>query len=267
MSEKRAVVLVTSCLLAGLLTALSSVTARAAECLSSPNAQSGPGTHWRYRIKHATGERCWYLKRVGEAARPRRASESPATSRAPRSSVSEPAPASEASTEKSSSIRAWFSSTFAAFTGLGKSITNTETNEAPANDNAATSKQPNSERAEQKKSQQSKSEQQSKSGQSKTEKEKSDTARAPNRIAPLQVSILEAAGDKYVPDATTEMTEDEKRTAIEAVGEKDVFAQQTKLEEDWQRELYEQFLEWRIKQLMFLASDEKISDSLAARSD
>ena len=262
MSERYAAVAVTSCFLAGLLTVSSSVTARAAECLSAPNAQSGPGTHWRYRVNHATGERCWYLKRVGETARPRSSSESPAISRAPRAGASEPAPPSEAPTEKSS-IRAWFSSTFAAFTGLGRSITNTETNETSTND--ATSKQPNSERAEQKKSQQSRPEQQAKASQSKPEKEKSDTARV--QSAPLQVPILEAAGDKFVPGATTEMSEDEKRTAIEAVGEKDVFALQTVLEEDWQKELYEQFLEWRIKQVMFHASDEKISDSIASRSN
>ncbi len=95
---------------------------------------------------------------------------------------------------------------------------NTGTNEASANDNAATSKQPGSERAEQGKAQQSKLEQQSKSTQTKPEKEKSDTARAPS--APLYVQILEAAGDKFVPGATTEISEDEKRTAIEAVGEK-----------------------------------------------
>jgi hypothetical protein len=266
MSEKYAAIAVSS-LLAGLLAVSSNVAAHAAECLSAPNAQSGSGTHWRYRIKHATGERCWYLKRVGESARARPASESPAIPRAPRSGGSEPAPAPEASTEKSSSIRAWFSSTFAAFTGLGRSITSTETHEATANDNSATSKQPNSDRTEQKKSQQSKSEQQAKSTQTKSEKEKSDTARAPSRIASLLVPILEAAGDKFVPGATTELTEDEKRTAIEAVGEKDVFAQQTVLEEDWQKDLYEQFLEWRIRQLMFHASDEKISDSLAARSN
>jgi hypothetical protein len=45
--------------------------------------------------------------------------------------------------------------------------------------------------------------------------------------------------------------------AIEAVGEKDVFAPLTEREhdwqkelEDWQKELYEQFVMWRIKQLM-----------------
>lgn len=257
MSERYTAVAVLSWFLAALLTVSSSDTAQAAECLSGPNAQSGPATHWRYRINHATGQRCWYLKRVGEAARVRPASESPAISRAPRSGGSEPTAPSEAATEKSSSIRAWFSSTFSAFTALGRSVTNTETNEAPANDNAAASKQPNSERAEQKKSQQSKSEQQAKASQSEPERKKSDTARAPNRVAAVLVPILEAAGDKFVPDATTEMTEDEKRTAIEAVGEKDVFAPLTEREhdwqkelEDWQKELYEQFVMWRIKQLM-----------------
>src|SRR5438093_2269634 len=100
MLKRYAAVAVSSCLLAALLTVSSSVTAQAAECLSGPNAQSGPGTYWRYRINHATGQRCWYLKRVGETARPRAASESPAISRAPRSGGSEPAPAAEASTEK-----------------------------------------------------------------------------------------------------------------------------------------------------------------------
>jgi len=74
------------------------------------------------------------------------------------------------------------------------------------------------------------------------------------------MSILEAAGDKFVPGAATELSEDEKRTAIEAVGEKDVFALQTVLE-DWQKELYEQFLQWRITQLMLHTGDEKISRS------
>jgi hypothetical protein len=257
MATKRAAVIVTSCLLAGLLTVLSSITARAAACLSAPNAQSGPGTHWRYRINHTTNQRCWYLKRLGQAARHRPSSENSAAPRAARSTGQEQAPTPEPVPEKSS-IRAWFSSTFAAFTSLGRSVTNTETNEAPANDSSATNKQPNNERTEQKKSQQSKPEQQAKAIQSKSEKEKSDTARSPNRAAPLQLSILEAAGDKDVPGATIELNEDERRMAIEAVGEKDIFPSQieqrerdwqTELE-DWQKELYEQFLMWRIRQLM-----------------
>jgi flagellar biosynthesis GTPase FlhF len=198
---------------------------------------------------------------VGEAARARAASESPAISRAPRSGGSEPAPP-EAATEVTSSIKSWFSSTFSAFTGFGRSATTTETNEASANDNSATSKQP--ERTEQRKPQQSKAEQQAKASLSEPEKKRSDTARAPS--APLQMQILEAAGDKFLPGAAPELSEDEKRTAIEAVGEKDVFALQT-VEEDWQKELYEQFLEWQITQLMFHASDEKISESRTTRSN
>jgi hypothetical protein len=186
---------------------------------------------------------------LGQTARPRPASESASAGRTPRGGLTEPAAAAEASTERSS-IRSWFSSTFAAFTSLGRSVTNTEANEAPANDNSAASKQPSNERAEQRKSQQSKLEQQSKSGQSKTE-EKSDTARSPSRAASMQV-ILEAAGDKDVPGATTNLSAQEQKTALEAVGDKDVFAPRTELTQDWQKELYEQFLEWRIKQLMFM---------------
>src|SRR5262249_10954576 len=173
MLERDAAIAVTSCLFASLLTVSTSVTARAAECLSGPNGESGPGTHWRYRINHATGQRCWYLKRVGDAARPRPSSESPAPVRTAAGGSSEQAAPMEASTEKSA-IKAWFSSTFAAFTALGRSVTTSETNEASANDNSAASKQPNSERMEQKKTQQSKLEQQSRSTQGKSEKEKSD---------------------------------------------------------------------------------------------
>jgi flagellar biosynthesis GTPase FlhF len=249
MLEKRAAVVVTSCLLAGLLTISSGAIAQAAECLSGPNAQSGPGTHWRYRINHSTGQRCWYLKRLGQAARSRPASESVTAARTPRSGASEPAAPAEAVAEKSS-IRTWFSSTFSAFTSLGRSATNTEANDAPANDNSAASKQSNSERTEQKKSQQSKLEQQPKASQSK-EKEKSDTARSPSRAVPMQL-ILEASGDKDVPDGPANLSAEEQKTAIEAVGDKDVFAPQTELKQDWQKELYEQFLEWRVKQLMFM---------------
>src|SRR5262245_6927987 len=136
MLEKRAAVVVTSCLLAGLLTISSGAVAQAAECLSGPNAQSGPGTHWRSLINHDTGQRCRYPKRFGQTARPRPASENASAARTPRSGGSEPAAPAEASTEKSS-IRSWFSSTFSAFAGLGRSATTTETSEAPANDNSS----------------------------------------------------------------------------------------------------------------------------------
>src|SRR5215468_7677608 len=43
----------------------------ASGCLASPNRESGPGTHWNYRINQTTKERCWYLKKVGEKSRSR----------------------------------------------------------------------------------------------------------------------------------------------------------------------------------------------------
>jgi hypothetical protein len=58
--------------------------ARAADCLAGPNAPSPAGSHWFYRIDHATHRKCWYL---GDANR-RRASA--AQTQAARRSVAEP---------------------------------------------------------------------------------------------------------------------------------------------------------------------------------
>src|SRR5215470_1767299 len=43
----------------------------ASGCLAAPNRESGPGTHWNYRINQTTKERCWYLKKVGPHSRSR----------------------------------------------------------------------------------------------------------------------------------------------------------------------------------------------------
>src|SRR5215467_13768228 len=43
----------------------------ASGCLAAPNRESGPGTHWNYRINQTTKERCWYLKKVGAHSRAR----------------------------------------------------------------------------------------------------------------------------------------------------------------------------------------------------
>src|SRR5215470_7389659 len=43
----------------------------ASGCLAAPNRESGPGTHWNYRINQSTKQRCWYLKKVGAKSRPR----------------------------------------------------------------------------------------------------------------------------------------------------------------------------------------------------
>jgi hypothetical protein len=35
------------------------------DCLSSPKAETPPGSHWRYRIDHPNKRNCWYLRRDG----------------------------------------------------------------------------------------------------------------------------------------------------------------------------------------------------------
>lgn len=42
--------------------------ANVADCLSSPKAETPPGSHWRYRIDHANKRNCWYLRRDGGLA-------------------------------------------------------------------------------------------------------------------------------------------------------------------------------------------------------
>jgi len=60
-----------------LLGALASVTlvvavngvARATEaCLSGPKGAAPKGSHWYYRIDHATKRNCWYVRAEGEPA-------------------------------------------------------------------------------------------------------------------------------------------------------------------------------------------------------
>jgi hypothetical protein len=247
MPEKSTIIAVTICSLAGLLTVSASITAHAAECLAAPNAQSGPGTHWHYRIDQTTKQRCWYLKDLRGSSRSPSGSENPAASNPPPRAAGSELGLSAAPAESESSIAAWFSSKLAALTGAGKTGSTTEGAEVIR-------KRPANERTELRKPQQSKSEQQSRSEQSKSEQGKSqreqgESARAQERFSTLFVRILEAAGDKPVPNPV-ELAEDRQTLAIEAVGEKDVAIPRIDLEEDWQRALYEEFLVWRSKQLM-----------------
>ena len=49
------------------LTAIShGETVTAVDCLSGPKGESPPGSHWYYRIEHATKRHCWYLRGEGE---------------------------------------------------------------------------------------------------------------------------------------------------------------------------------------------------------
>ena len=186
------------CFLAGLFAIATNDTAAAASgCLASPNRESGPDTHWHYRINQTTKERCWYLKKVGGKSRPRptaaaRAKPSEATRIATTSRPTPIEPVAPAETE--STIKAWFTATFGALTG--SNATSTETPE-PAT--------------------------------TEPRKRRSNTAERPDSSK---------ARAQQRPSASA--------TATEAVGEKSVAAPS-----DQEKALYEEFLEWRVRQLLF----------------
>src|ERR1700694_4281551 len=47
------------------------------ECLSGPKGQTPQGSHWYYRIDHATKRHCWYVRAEGEKPSKAIASTSP----------------------------------------------------------------------------------------------------------------------------------------------------------------------------------------------
>ena len=89
------------------------------------------------------------------------------------------------------------------------------------------------------------SKQQTKVAQRKSEREQGESKRAQRTIA----SIFEAAGDKPVLSAPILSGQDLQK-AIEAVGDKGVVIAPTAPQEDWQQALYEEFLRWRLRQLI-----------------
>jgi hypothetical protein len=175
----------------------------ASGCLAAPNRESGPGTHWNYRINQATKERCWYLKKVGGQSRPRPTSVANAKrSRVTRDVAAVPSRAAPievaAPAENDSSIKSWFSATFSALSVT--TAPTTETREPAANEASP----PHKRRA------------------STAERTESKTARAQQ----LPATAVEATADKGAAPPSDQ-------------------------EAEWQKALYEEFLQWRVKRLMF----------------
>jgi hypothetical protein len=240
------------CFAAGLFTIAASHTANASECFPGPDFKPDPGTRWDYRIDSATKQGCWYIKdassrrRKGEVARSSRSvpaspstSESAATSGAPRSDRGEETPASD----PQSSIKSWFSSTFAPLIGFPNAYSTTETDEAATSGPGVTPPKRSNESTATRQRQQSK--QQTKMAQRKSERPQGESKRAQRTIA----SIFEAAGDKPVLSPPILSGQDLQK-AIEAVGDKDVVIAPIALQEDWQQALYEEFLRWRLRELI-----------------
>src|SRR5215468_4768847 len=121
----------------------------ASECLAGPNRESGPGTHWHYRINQTTKERCWYLKKVGDQSRSRPTGAAHAKpERAARvATASRTAPVEAAPPEENESpITAWFTATFGALSG--SNATSTETREPVASEPPRKRRSNTAERAE-----------------------------------------------------------------------------------------------------------------------
>ena len=91
------------CFLVGLFAITTNDSASAAPaCLASPNRESGPGTHWHYRVNQATKQRCWYLKKLGGSSRPRPTG----VTRATPASATRTAPAAAPATAPATAARA-----------------------------------------------------------------------------------------------------------------------------------------------------------------
>jgi hypothetical protein len=170
----------------------------ASGCLAAPNRESGPDTHWNYRISQTTKQRCWYLKKVGGRSHPRPTAVAHATrSRVTRDAAATPSRAAPvevaAPGENESSITSWFAATFSALSG--SSAPTTEAREPAANEAPPPRKR---------------------------------------RAATSEPTESRAARAQQLRE-TKETTED-KAVATPS---------------DQESALYEEFLQWRVKQLMF----------------
>ena len=174
----------------------------ASGCLASPNRESGPGTHWNYRINQTTKERCWYLKKVGARSRSRPTNVAHAKrSRVTHDVTATPSRAAPvevaASAENDYSFKSWFSGTFNALSGSNTPTTETR---GPAANEA----QPPRKR----------------------------------RAATEERSESKAARAQQLPETAKEATENK------------AVATPSDQQSEWQA-LYEEFLQWRVKQLLF----------------
>jgi hypothetical protein len=200
----------------------------ASECLSSPGA-SAPGRHWFYWTDRISKQRCWFAKEAEISGRYRAGERS---SLRDQSSGGNEQALPVAPIEAESSVKSWFSSNFPTWDGWGSGTEALE----PAPNEATPPRTPSgNERNHAKASQQS--------------KQKHESERAKRQAAHKYARVLKTGSDKDVPDAAFEF-EQNWRKVMEAVGEKNVHSPRADVEE-WQKALYEEFLVWRTKKIMF----------------
>jgi len=228
MSKKLSVIGTVIYLEAGLSLVPLSAPAYASECLPSPG-ESAPGRHWFYWTDKVSNQRCWFAKETAEMAGRDRAGNSSSLRNQSNGGYEQALPV--APTEPESPIKSWFYSNFPTWDGWGS---RTEAMEAAPNEASLLRKRSGSERDDVKTAQQSKQ---------KHKFERHESERAKQQAAYTFTRALETARHKGVPDATFEF---EKK----AVGPKGTLTPRTDVE-DWQKALYQEFLVWRTKQILF----------------
>jgi hypothetical protein len=252
------------CLVAGLsIIGLSNV-AHSNDCFPGPDFQPPPGSRWQHQTDPAKNLTCWYLEKSGappkrnqrEAAQSSRsvqapsASERATTAGAPRTEQREATP----TVDPSPSIVTWFWSTFSNLTDPMSWNSPPETDQDASSIPIPTPKPRPKESSPTRKgvagkSEQPRSEQPSKVAQRKPVREKKESEGGQPRYLISAVAVLEAAGDKPIPGVSKLVRQDFQR-AMEVVGDKDVATAPVELQEGWQRALYEEFLQWRLKDVM-----------------
>jgi len=239
MSKKLDVIRTAIYLLAGLSLLSLSAPAHASECLSSAG-ESAPGRHWFYRTDKISNKRCWFAKETAEMAGRYRGGDTSPVRDQSRGGYEQALPV--APTEAESPVKSWFSSTFPTWDGWGSR--NEEPEPAP-NEATLPRKRSRNERTHLKTSEQTK--------QKHKSQRVHEPERAKHQAAHTIARVFEKAGDKDVLEATVEFEQNWQKV-MEAGGKKTVHTPRTNVE-DWQKDLYEEFLVWRSKQIMFGYAD------------
>ena len=236
------------CFAAGLFTASSVSLSQAAECFQGPDFQAPPGARWQYQRDAATNKGCWYV----EGVKPRRATASATRSPRPReaSAVSQSinkkaAPRDERPEMPPAPTNQWFSPKFWGVAGFPNAYSDSDQEDVKRS--ALTVERSRGSRAISKAIRNQ--ERQTKIAQRKPTREQHASGAAHDRSAISALARLEAAGDKPVPGLATPVSQNLKQ-ALEAVGDKDVVPAPAGSNQDWQQALYEEFLEWRLRQVL-----------------
>jgi hypothetical protein len=245
------------CLIAGLFTVGVSEAARSLECFPGPDFQPPSGARWQYQADPATKQGCWYVEEPGARSRRRTGtvvhSSRPIPATSERTSALDAPPSERRDVTPAvaplPSIRAWFSSKLSGFTDSFRAYSPIETEQDATTTLPPTPKRRPAEAMPPRKTERKSSEQRSNVAQRKPVLEKGKSAAAQQRYSTSAVALLETAGDKPVAGVSSRVGH-ELQKAVEAVGDKDVVTATASTQEDWQRALYEEFLLWRVRQVM-----------------